>query len=803
MPRFAYVLLIASLFAHRAAADTVYQTTANSQTLEAYKLEIFNSDTDTNDYAQPSNEDRYKYFNLPHCQCAREGLGKETKYEYLVTLSGRTGYNYPLNIFSGANCASTPPSVSTTDCRTIGSMGALDNLYPTGSELQLNVYDAVNYERADAGQPCLEREGDGDTWLAANSTGATDTFDIFLDLKPGTDTADTTATSGIDTEAPEYPQGFTAEYSENSVKVSWTIPNSRQQDNYKYQILCAKADGTPAFTAPTSTPVYQRAIDLCGLEGQDHVLDDSLNHPTVSGTSAVDAALEVDAEERVEPDTGDDLAGSDAGSDAAGSDAAGSDAAVDAALEPDAPANIPAGVFNADPDYICGEIDTSTTDSYTIKDLKNFQPYIFGIVSVDLHGNYTGVYYAQTVTPAPVDDFWENLHSDGSNVQGGFCLLNKTYGSDNWITNSLRGFRDDNLGSDSALTRIYYATLGRLGWIADAWIGLRILLAALLLPLVVLALLWHFLTLPGLLGLVVLLWLIRRRALTGRRLSLATAAAAAIVLLMPIAARADPYIPDWQKDASTSREDTSKPDYDSNNDTFAAESTSAKWHAGIRFGPYTPGIDAQLGNGKKPYHQMFGGYNIIPELDVERFLWNNDYYQIGVGLMIGYLSKSAHPFADSADGTPNLDMRVDGATNVFRLIPFAAQASFRFTYLDEGYGIPIVPYVKGGLSYYTWEVSGPNGFARVCSDGMRTDLEPGCKPSNKALGASAGIQGSIGINVRAERIDAAAVRSMRTSGIQHAGFYAEYGFAWVDGFGSSKKLAVGDNTFWLGVDFEF
>ena len=45
--------------------------------------------------------------------------------------------------------------------------------------------------------------------------------------------------------------------------------------------------------------------------------------------------------------------------------------------------------------------------------------------------------------------------------------------------------------------------------------------------------------------------------------------------------------------------------------------------------------------------------------------------------------------------------------------------------------------------------------------------------------------------------------SMRQSGIEHAGIYAELSLAKVDGFGSDKKLSVGDRTWFAGVNFEF
>jgi hypothetical protein len=44
---------------------------------------------------------------------------------------------------------------------------------------------------------------------------------------------------------------------------------------------------------------------------------------------------------------------------------------------------------------------------------------------------------------------------------------------------------------------------------------------------------------------------------------------------------------------------------------------------------------------------------------------------------------------------------------------------------------------------------------------------------------------------------------MRESGIQHAGFYGEFSYGKVDGFGSSTKLSVGDTTWFAGAEFEF
>jgi hypothetical protein len=183
-------------------------------------------------------------------------------------------------------------------------------------------------------------------------------------------------------------------------------------------------------------------------------------------------------------------------------------------------------------------------------------------------------------------------------------------------------------------------------------------------------------------------------------------------------------------------------------------------------------------------------------------LWR-DVGQLGIGISLGYMSKSANSWAVCAPGdvgcidTPGDPARTrsKGDTNSFNMFPTALTASYRFTYLDDEYGIPVVPYGRGGLGYYIWYSDGPNGSASsyTSPSGMSTT----------AKGASLGLVGSVGLAIRAERIDSDAARSMRDSGIEHAGFYGELQDAWINGFGNSKKLSVGGATWFAGVDFEF
>ena len=97
----------------------------------------------------------------------------------------------------------------------------------------------------------------------------------------------------------------------------------------------------------------------------------------------------------------------------------------------------------------------------------------------------------------------------------------------------------------------------------------------------------------------------------------------------------------------------------------------------------------------------------------------------------------------------------------------------------------------GGFGYYVW-------WSTIDGHLSTDDMVSG-----SSIGASAGLVGTVGIAIRAERIDESAARAMRESGIQHAGFYAELNAGWVDGFGKSTKLDVGDTTWFAGIDLEF
>lgn len=248
------------------------------------------------------------------------------------------------------------------------------------------------------------------------------------------------------------------------------------------------------------------------------------------------------------------------------------------------------------------------------------------------------------------------------------------------------------------------------------------------------------------------------------------------------------------------------------------------WNFGIKLGPYVPAIDSEfnLAEGQVgPYEQMFGGSAVMGALELERFfLWPLG--QLGATVSLGWMSKSGKAYMTTACTDPAAPDCINGGmiavdangnpipsgsdTTAFRMIPASLGVVYRFTMLDDRFRVPVVPYGKAGLSYYLWWITQPSGSVAEaptmdCPDPADPAMD--CE-GNRALGGSLGWQASLGLAVRAERVDPNAAQSLRNEyGIEHAGVYAEMTYAQVDGFGSDTRLSVGGFTWFGGMNFEF
>lgn len=745
MTRFVPVTVLMMMLAASRIAGAQGTTLPNGITVTFDKLYIHEDGSKEAIQPRVEPDSEWKYFNYAHCQCGKAMPDfVEANFEYLVLASSAAPpVAEPLEIWVGASCSTNSDGTDTraANCTHTASDTTVDAIQAsTNTRVEIPIFQAMTPEVANQGMDCQQRVLSATVWGLGNSMIGVSNRDYS-----------TSKSITTDSEAPPLPSNFQASGGDSAIQISWTA-STVTSDILGFQALCAHAeDDSPGNPGGKPSPRYMTTKTLC------------------------------DIDQAVLPDNGVPI------SVPAGSPDVGSVVTLTDDMK------------NLNPDFLCGESISATTTSLRIEGLENGRPYKIALLVVDKYQNVRGTFFASTVTPIPSTDFWEDLHNRGSHAEGGLCLLAETYGDDSSLTGALRAFRDDTLGGSRLgrwLTHAYYASLGELGGYVHGSLALRVAAGIVLAPLVAIGLLWHLLGLAGLLALLAMVWLVYRRRAWLRRLAwlgarwrrqlprLAPVIAAMAVALGAGPAHAGGNQPYWE-------------DADQNADNASENDGQVTWHVGFRIGPYTPGIDAQVGGPSPgPFEQMFGArQHLLTMLDVDRVLWSG-FGQLGVGLSLGYWQKTARAFA--MDSSPTDGSRARAADrNAFRLIPTALSAIYRFTWLDDEYGVPVVPYARAGLAYYIWWITVANGdFARVCG-------ADGTNCGGKAYGASLGVQGAIGLSLRAERIDASAAMSMRQSGIEHAGIYGELSAAKVDGFGSDKKLSVGDTTWFAGVEFEF
>ncbi len=741
--------------------------------------------TDPDDFTDSNEITRNEFLNFAHCQCSVEDPGSVAvagpgSFQIELQLL-RNGATVPTGedaeLVVGSNCDNDDFAVR--DCETIDSINdvLLELDAPSRYYVPSRQFMFANESS------CGELEGTRNIYvlLDEENDGLIDQS-FFKDYQ-------------FDTEPPPLPDDIEINGAENSIQIDWDVPDVGLDDVEYYQVLCAKEDGSAAFSSRRDDPEYDTAVDLCGSSTRVPILTPS------GGGTGVDAGT-----------------GQDAGVDAGSGD--GADAGADAG--PGGNANVPDWMSRLDPNYICGTTGQSSV-GINIGNLENGTAYRIALLSIDNAKNVTAIDLG-TVNPSPAIDFWEDYHNQGGSADGGICLVTSTFGDGGPIPRVLRDFRDQTLAHFAlgrAFIDAYYRYIAPLGTLAESSLVARIAAAAVLAPLAALAALYQY-TDPGtkllLLALVFMAWRTLRRWRAseprgrenwGHRPAIAAAAALTVLALTLTTSQAhaqigspDPY---WEDFAPVIEEN---PD--------PASLGAVYWNIGIKLGPYTPDVDDGVpGGGDGPYERVFGGPSLMTMIEVDRYL----YFpagQFGITASLGFTTKGATAFQSGAcpdgqmcvpDGGAVEDgsgdpVRAPGNTIAFRLIPMFAGVVYRYTDLDDRWRVPIVPYARAGLSYYLWWSTAPDGSFAEVPDSDCPDLN-GCD-GDRALGASIGWQASLGIAIRAERLDPQAARNMRNDiGIAHTGIYAEVLFADVDHFGSDSRLSVGDLTWFGGINFEF
>ncbi|MSP16425.1 MAG: hypothetical protein EXR73_07430 [Myxococcales bacterium] len=731
-------------------AEEPATSTADTIEIELQILKDLEADPDDDSsWRAISSQESAEYWNRMKCECQ-----VPVRLELRKTL--RTPSNGPVEVWLGANCGVPTDTTRDTRCKNFASF-----TFGSGSNSVQHLVVPANQLMWPPAGECLDDEAQKNVFAIIDE--GTDG-----DLSGALDSVSTLVEEiDVDSEVPPAPTALTLLGAEDAVVIEWELPSANVADLREFQALC-RHTGTllPIYAIPPAPAGYDQCPGAPIATGPDAGVPDA----GLPDAAPPDAAPPADAGPPV-------------------------DAAVTTDGGPDGGVSI-SGWDTLDPSFLCSASVSGTDTSIRIAIppellLGPDDEIEVRLLVVDDHSNVLALDVG-TARPQPVHDFWEVYEDLGGGAEGGFCFIaTAAYGDyDHPFVRVLRDFRDGSLLSHSpgrAFVGWYYRVSPPLAaFIAEhewARVGTR----ALLWPVVVTAGAWEYTSAGGKLLLLLATALaallvprLRRRVtltLAPRRAALAGVAAAAVIALVLLG---------WTGTASA------QVIYDAEWDDHQS-AVPALWTFEMKFGPYRPNIDGEFSAAPGPYELTFGtDWSLLTQFELDRYFVHRG-GALGVGLSIGYLSNSAAAFLEDGDGNPlYLEPRSEADDTAFKLMPTALIAVYRSTWFADHTVVPLIPYVKAGLAWYVWWVTK--------GDDMITMTDT----NGSAAGATLGWQATVGLALRADRLDPGAARSLQSEmGIEHSNFFIEATKAEVSGLAQTKRLHVGDTTWSAGIAFDF
>lgn len=245
---------------------------------------------------------------------------------------------------------------------------------------------------------------------------------------------------------------------------------------------------------------------------------------------------------------------------------------------------------------------------------------------------------------------------------------------------------------------------------------------------------------------------------------------------------------------------------------------SSQWFAlEIKFGPYSPNIDASPGlNGKTPFKDLFPANpgksrppaRLLTQAEFDVQIFRRWYGNFGIGHSIGYYRRSTHSFAYDMTSGSNASCNADpaqpnacqrsGDTTALNVVPLTLMGVYRFDLLATRWKIPFVPYFKIGIAYYAWWIENGGGSFSIAN------FPRGGGQSDSGFGGTWGWVMNPGGAFLLDVIDPSAARTIDAElGINHTYLFCEFHYADITGFGANNKMNLSDTTLNAGIAFEF
>lgn len=206
----------------------------------------------------------------------------------------------------------------------------------------------------------------------------------------------------------------------------------------------------------------------------------------------------------------------------------------------------------------------------------------------------------------------------------------------------------------------------------------------------------------------------------------------------------------------------------------------------VHGGPFQPQVDEQFTNAT-PYKDTFGDESMFMfGFHVDYQLWqDHGALAVGGGLRIGWVDGNAL----NDDNTASED------ETALNLMPINASVTYRWDWAAIEHGIPLVPYVKAGLTYaFWWVTDGKDDTASVTTDSGE---------AQSGSGGTVGWHAGGGIQLLLDALEPTMATSFDNEmGVNNSYIFFEFLYTELNDFGSSKSLNLGDAAFSLGLMFE-
>jgi hypothetical protein len=204
----------------------------------------------------------------------------------------------------------------------------------------------------------------------------------------------------------------------------------------------------------------------------------------------------------------------------------------------------------------------------------------------------------------------------------------------------------------------------------------------------------------------------------------------------------------------------------------------------LKFGPYYPDVDTEPGVTGTPYEDVFGDkqtFMFLAEFDWQFLRLPG--ISFGIGAIAGY-------FQDTGKGIDPDTGESAGEETQLKVFPGHFDAVVRVDALPRFTKVPLVPFVKAGVSYYIWWVENGRGLGRY--------------EGTTGYGGTWGWNLQTGLMLLLDIFEPSAARTFdQEVGVNNSYVYADFVLARLDNFGNPNKLNLSDMTWTVGVAIEF